>query len=46
MPHAKRALVTSLFMWCISGAPHVSDGKTCTRDKLIRVMHHVWLTVN
>ena len=48
----KRVLVTSLFVWCMSGAPRkprapcVIDGKTCARDKLIRVVHHVWLMVN
>ena len=31
-------------MWCMSGAPHVLDGKHAL--ELIRVVHHVWLTVN
>ena len=35
-----------LLGWCISGAPHIFDSKTCTRVKLIRVMRHVWLMVN
>ena len=33
-------------MWCMSGVPRVFDGKTCARDGLIRVVYHVWLTVN
>ena len=40
------ALVMSLFVWYMSGVPRVFDGKTCTRDDLIHVVHHVWLTVN
>ena len=52
-------LMTTLFMCCMSGAPHVFDDKRCTHDKLIcmvhvwcaceehiRVVHHMWLTVN
>ena len=42
----KRALVTSLFVWCMSGAPHVFDSKMCAFDELIRVVCHVWLMVN
>ena len=42
----KHALVTSLFLWCVSSAPRVFDGKMCTRDKLIRVVRHMWLMVN
>ena len=38
--------LASLFVWCMSSALRVFDGKTCTRDELIRVVHHVWLTVN
>ena len=33
------ALVTNLFMWCMSGVPHVLDSKTCAHDELIRVVH-------
>ena len=39
-------LITSLLVWCMSGVPRVFDGKTCTRDDLIRVVPHMWLTVN
>ena len=39
-------LVTSLFVWCMSGAPRVFDGKMCARDELIRVVCHMWLMVN
>ena len=35
------ALVTNLFVWCMSGAPCVFDGKMCACDELIRVVH-VW----
>ena len=28
----------SLFMWGMSGAPHVFDGKMCARDNLICVV--------
>ena len=38
--------LASLFVWCISGAPCVFHGKTCAHDELIRVVRHVWLTVN
>ena len=27
-------LVTSLFMWCMSGVPRVFDGKMCAHDNL------------
>ena len=32
-------LVTSLFVWYMSGVPRVFDSKTCTRDELICVVH-------
>ena len=41
----KCVLVMNLFVWCMSGAPCVFDGKTCARDKLIYVVCHVWLMV-
>ena len=40
------ALMTSLFVWCMSGAPRAFDGKMCAHHELIRVVHHVWLMVN
>ena len=39
------ALVTSLFVWCMSDAPHVFDGKTCVRDELINVVQNIWVMV-
>ena len=33
--------LANFFMWCMSGAPHVFDSKTCTRVELTRVVH-VW----
>ena len=37
----------SLFVWCMSGGvSRVFDGKMCTRDEVIRVVYHMWLTVN
>ena len=30
--------LASLFMWCMSGAPHVFDGKGA-RDKFAHVVH-------
>ena len=39
-------LVMSLFVWCMSGALHVFDDKTYTRDELICLVCHVWLIVN
>ena len=42
----KLVLVTSLFIWRMSGAPLVFDGKMCARDELIHVVRHVWLTDN
>ena len=33
-------------MWSMSDVPCVFDGKTCARDELICVAHHMWLTVN
>ena len=38
--------LASLFVWCMSGAPCVFDGKMYARDELIHVVHHLWLTVN
>ena len=45
-PYKLLELITSLFMWYMSGVPGVFDGKMCTRDELIHVVHHAWLTVN
>ena len=36
----KCALMMSLFVWSMSGASR-AFGKTCTRDELIRVVHHI-----
>ena len=36
-----KALVMSLFVWCMSGAPHAFDGKTCACDELICAPHVV-----
>ena len=33
-------------MWCMSGAPRIFDGKMCAHDEVIRVVRHMWLTVN
>ena len=34
------ALTTSLFVWCMSDAARVFDGKTCACDELIHVGAH------
>ena len=34
------ALMTSLFVWCMSGVPRVFDGKMCACDELIHVGAH------
>ena len=36
----------ALVMWCMSSVPRIFDSKMCARDEFIRVVHHMWLTVN
>ena len=33
------ALVKSLFMWCVFGAPHAFDDKMCAHDEFAHVVH-------
>ena len=31
--------LVNLSMWCMPGAPHVFDGKTCACEEIAHVMH-------